>query len=94
MTISGRLAMLFRAKASKVLDRAEDPRETLDYSYQKQLELLLVGVGAWPMSQPAGKRLEPQAEQLASSAGKLQQHASQAVSAGRARPGGCGKAIG
>ena len=40
MTISGRLAMLFKAKASKVLDRAEDPRETLDSSYQKQLELL------------------------------------------------------
>lgn len=35
-----RMGMIFRAKANKALDRAEDPRETLDYSYQKQLELL------------------------------------------------------
>ena len=64
MTISGRLAMLFQAKASKVLDRAEDPRETLDYSYQKQLELLQQvrrGVADVATSR---KRLELQAEQL------------------------------
>ncbi|MEP7194761.1 MAG: PspA/IM30 family protein [Actinomycetota bacterium] len=83
MTISGRLAMLFKAKASRVLDRAQDPRETLDYSYQKQLELLQQvrrGVADVATSR---KRLELQAEQLASSAAKLQQQASQAVSAGR-----------
>ena len=80
MTISGRLTMLFKAKASKVLDRAEDPRETLDYSYQKQLELLQQvrrGVADVATSR---KRLELQAEQLASLAYKLQQ---QAVSGGR-----------
>ena len=80
MTISGRLAMLFKARASKVLDRAEDPRETLDYSYQKQLELLQQvrrGVAEVATSR---KRLELQAEQLASLADKLQQ---QAVSGGR-----------
>ena len=27
-----RFTMIFRAKANKALDRAEDPRETLDYS--------------------------------------------------------------
>ena len=32
--------LAFKAKAQKVLDRMEDPRETLDYSYQRQLELL------------------------------------------------------
>lgn len=32
--------MIFRARANAVLDRMEDPRETLDYSYQTQLELL------------------------------------------------------
>lgn len=80
MTISGRLTMLFKARASKVLDRAEDPRETLDYSYQKQLELLQQvrrGVADVATSR---KRLELQAEQLASLADKLQQ---QAVSGGR-----------
>ena len=35
-----RFKMVFKSKANKVLDKAEDPRETLDYSYEKQLELL------------------------------------------------------
>ena len=42
MSLMRRLAMLFRAKANKALDRAEDPREMLDYSYERQLELLVV----------------------------------------------------
>jgi phage shock protein A len=35
-----RFTLIFKSKANKALDRAEDPRETLDYSYEKQLELL------------------------------------------------------
>ena len=35
-----RLRIIFNAKADKALDKMEDPRETLDYSYQRQLELL------------------------------------------------------
>jgi len=31
MSLTRRIAMLFRAKANKALDRAEDPREMLDY---------------------------------------------------------------
>src|SRR3954469_9652386 len=38
--IGGRVFPLLKAKISKLLDRAEDPGETLDYSYNKQLELL------------------------------------------------------
>ncbi|SMO65568.1 PspA/IM30 family protein [Propioniciclava tarda] len=38
--IFDRLKMIFGAKADAALDRLEDPRETLDYSYQRQLELL------------------------------------------------------
>jgi phage shock protein A len=38
--ISGRMSTVIKAKISKLLDRAEDPAETLDYSYQKQMELL------------------------------------------------------
>jgi len=75
--------MLFKAKASKVLDRAEDPRETLDYSYSKQLELLQQvrrGVADVATSR---KRLELQAEQLASSADKLQVQATQALGVDR-----------
>ncbi len=32
MGLMKRLSTLFQAKASKMLDQAEDPRETLDYS--------------------------------------------------------------
>ncbi|MEP7192969.1 MAG: PspA/IM30 family protein [Actinomycetota bacterium] len=82
MTISGRLTMLFKAEASRVLDRAQDPRETLDCSYQKQLELLQqVRRGVADVATNR-KRLELQAEKLASSADKLLRQASQAVSAG------------
>ncbi len=35
-----RFTLLFKSKANSALDRAEDPRQTLDYSYEKQLELL------------------------------------------------------
>ena len=35
-----RFKLIFASKANKALDKAEDPRETLDYSYEKQLELL------------------------------------------------------
>ena len=35
-----RISMIFRAKTDKALDKLEDPRQTLDYSYQRQLELL------------------------------------------------------
>ncbi|MHB1614803.1 MAG: PspA/IM30 family protein, partial [Actinomycetes bacterium] len=36
MGVMKRMSMIFQAKANKALDRAEDPRETLDLSYQKQ----------------------------------------------------------
>src|SRR6185369_16670702 len=76
-------SLIFRAKANKALDRAEDPRETLDYSYEKQLELLTKvrrGVADVATSR---KRIEIQMQQLQTSADKLQQQAQQAVGAGR-----------
>jgi phage shock protein A len=38
--LSGRMSVVIKSKISKLLDRAEDPAETLEYSYQKQVELL------------------------------------------------------
>ena len=38
--LGGRMSTVIKAKVSKILDKAEDPAETLDYSYQKQLEAL------------------------------------------------------
>ena len=40
MGVVKRMGTIFGAKMNKVLDRAENPNETLDYSYEKQLELL------------------------------------------------------
>jgi len=83
MGMMKRMALIFRAKADKALDRAEDPRETLDYSYKKQLELLQKvrrGVADVATSR---KRLELQMAQLQQQAAKLEQQGRQALSAGR-----------
>ena len=40
MSVMKRVSLIFRAKANKALDRMEDPRETLDYSYKQQVEML------------------------------------------------------
>ena len=39
MGLFARMETVFKSKMNKVLNRMEDPRETLDYSYEKQLEL-------------------------------------------------------
>ncbi len=83
MGIIQRIAMIFRAKANKALDKAEDPRETLDYSYEKQLEMLQKvrrGVADVATSK---KRLELQAAKLEQSVTKLDSQARAAVQAGR-----------
>jgi phage shock protein A len=78
-----RMTMIFRAKANKALDKAEDPRETLDYSYQKQLELLQKvrrGVADVATSR---KRLELQMNQLNQQSAKLEDQGRKALAAGR-----------
>ncbi len=75
--------MLFRIKANKALDRAEDPREVLDYSYERQVEMLAKvrrGVADVATSR---KRLELQVGQLQASADKLTGQAQQALTIGR-----------
>jgi phage shock protein A len=81
--IFSRLSTIFRAKADKALDRMEDPRETLDYSYQRQLELLQKvrrGVADVATSR---KRVELQANQLNSEVEKLTLSAQRALEASR-----------
>ncbi len=78
-----RFTMIFKSKANKALDRAEDPRETLDYSYEKQLELLQKvrrGVADVATSR---KRLELQLQSLAQKEGKLEEQARAALAQGR-----------
>ena len=79
MSIMKRMGMIFRAKANKALDRAEDPRETLDYSYQRQIEMLTKvrrGVADVATSR---KRVELQISQLQAQMAKLTQQAEQAL---------------
>ena len=83
MSLSRRIAMLFRAKANKALDRAEDPRELLDYSYQRQLELLQQVRRGLADVTTSRRRIELQLVQLQQSAAKLQGQAQQALAAGR-----------
>lgn len=78
-----RFMLLFKAKASKALDRAEDPNETLDYSYEKQLQLLQNVKRGVADVVTAKKRLELQTTQLEQSLVKLETQARQAVAAGR-----------
>ena len=83
MSMMRRLKMIFSAKANKALDRAEDPRETLDYSYQRQLEMLQKvrrGVADVATSR---KRLELQQQQLQQQADKLEGQSRAALAAGR-----------
>jgi len=40
MGLLNRMGTIIKAKMSKIIGAAEDPRETLDYSYEKQLDLL------------------------------------------------------
>jgi len=83
MGIMKRMGLIFRSKANKALDRAEDPRETLDYSYTKQRELLVKvrrGVADVATSR---KRVELQATQLQQQGDKLHAQAQKALAAGR-----------
>jgi phage shock protein A len=78
-----RISMIFRAKTDKALDKLEDPRQTLDYSYQRQLELLQKvrrGVADVATSR---KRIELQANQLNTQADKLTNQAQKALEVGR-----------
>lgn len=78
-----RFTLIFKSKANKALNKAEDPRETLDYSYEKQLELLQKvrrGVADVATSR---KRVELQMQGLQQSADKLEGQARQALNAGR-----------
>ncbi|QLQ10852.1 MAG: PspA/IM30 family protein [Nocardioidaceae bacterium] len=83
MGIWQRFKLIFRSKANKALDRAEDPRETLDYSYEKQLDLLAKvrrGVADVATSR---KRVELQITQLNQQSTKLTEQAQKALSVGR-----------
>lgn len=78
-----RFSAVFKAKASKAVDKMEDPRETLDYAYQRQMEMLQkVKRGLLDVA-TARKRLEIQGTQLQGKAAKLHEQARRAMEVGR-----------
>ncbi|MDP9265121.1 MAG: PspA/IM30 family protein [Chloroflexota bacterium] len=83
MGLMQRLAAIFSSKANKMLDRAEDPRETLDLSYQRQLELLQRVRRGLADVATSRKRVELQAEQLHQSGTKLEDQARAALAQNR-----------
>jgi len=81
--MGGRFSTIVKAKISKLLDRAEDPAETLDYSYTKQLELLQNVKKGIAEVVTAKKRLQMQQDKLGQSIVKLDTQARQALAANR-----------
>ena len=72
MSVMKRLSGIVQAKANKALDKAENPADMLDLSYEKQQENLTKVRRALADVATARKRLELQASQLQGQAQKLQ----------------------
>ena len=73
---------IFKGKASAALNKAEDPRQTLDLSYEQQLENLTKVRRAVADVATARKRVEIQAEQLKAQGDKLAEQAKAALAQG------------
>src|SRR4029453_3563331 len=80
MGLMRRFSTLFKAKASKTLDKYEDPRETLDYSYERTLEMLQRMRRAVADGATSRRRASLQAQRRPRPAEKLEAQAKQAVS--------------
>src|SRR5437764_10050920 len=78
-----RFRAIVGAKVSKALDRAENPTETLDYSYEQQLTLLQNVKRGIADVVTAKKRLQMQQTTLEQSVVKLETQARQALAGGR-----------
>jgi phage shock protein A len=78
-----RFKTIFGAKVSSALDRAEDPTQTLDYSYEQQLTLLQNVKRGIADVVTAKKRLQMQQTQLEQSVVKLETQARTALAGGR-----------
>ena len=83
MGMMSRMSTIVKSKMNRLLDSAEDPRETLDYSYEQQLEMLhRVKRGVVEMV-TARRRIQQQADRVRTNVTRLERQARQAVEAGR-----------
>ena len=83
MGVLSRFTNYVKTKMSAFLDRAEDPGQTLDYSYQKQLEQLQNLRRSIADVVTSEKRLELQEAQINQQSEKLDGQAKQALQMGR-----------
>ncbi len=83
MGVLSRMSTIVKAKMTRILDNAEDPRETLDYAYEKQREMLQnVKRGVVEMV-TTKRRLQLQAEKVRANISTVENQARQALAAGR-----------
>ncbi len=81
--LMGRTALVIKSKYSKLLNRAENPNETLDYSYEQMLEQLQNMKRGVADVVTAKKRIELQQQKLEQNVVTLETQAKQAVAANR-----------
>ena len=77
-----RLSILIKAKLSRLFDRVEDPRETLDYGYERQTEQLTGLRNAILELVTAKKRLERRVEHRRAELARLDAGARRALELG------------
>ena len=83
MGMLSRMSTIVKSKMNRILDNAEDPRETLDYSYEKQLEMLR-NVKRGVVEMVAAKRqIQQQADKVRDNIARLERQAEQALDADR-----------
>jgi len=78
-----RMSTVVQAKMNKIMNKIEDPRETLDVSYEKQLQLLQNVKRGVAEVATSKKRLELQKAKLQVSLDKLDGQAKEALQVGR-----------
>ena len=83
MGLLSRMGTVLKAKMNALLEGSENPAETLDYSYQKQLELLQNVKRGIVEVVTSRRRLELQVAKVQDQGAQLQAQAAQALAAGR-----------
>ncbi len=78
-----RMSIVVQGKMNKIMDKIEDPRETLDLSYEKQLQLLQNVKRGVAEVATSRKRVELQKAKLQMSIDRLDSQAKEALQAGR-----------
>jgi phage shock protein A len=81
--LMARMSMIIKSKFSKALDKAENPNETLDYSYEQQLQQLQNVKRGIADVTTAKKRLELQYTSMQQQVDKLDGQARDALKANR-----------